>query len=73
MEESVTKGWGFPGTSRKCHYFTGSSMSLCGRWGFYFGPTEAPDSRNGPDDCAKCTKELVKIDAARAKGKGEAS
>jgi hypothetical protein len=54
-------GWGFPGNARKCHYFNGSSFSLCGKWGFFFGRTEPDTGLAGPDDCAACTKEIERL------------
>ena len=66
-EKSVTDraGWGSPGNSRKFHYFDADERtSLCGRWGFYFGPRDAPDARGGPEDCQACNLKLVKRDCA---------
>jgi len=57
-EEKEKEGWGFPAGSRKAHYFVGS-MSLCRRWGFYFGPLEQGND-GSPDNCPACMKALVK-------------
>jgi hypothetical protein len=59
MAESETKveGWGFPGASRKAHYFVGWE-SLCGRW-LYQGPlTPNQSDAKSPDDCAACRRKL---------------
>ena len=53
--DSVKKeGWGFPVTSRKAHYFI-DSMSLCNKWGFYFGPLEQGNDES-PDNCVVCMR-----------------
>ncbi|KKN37026.1 hypothetical protein LCGC14_0767860 [marine sediment metagenome] len=31
------EGWGFPAGSKKAHYFEANGMSLCRKYGFYFG------------------------------------
>ena len=58
MAEKVKEGWGFPGNSRKAHYFV-DSMSLCRRWGFYLGPLEQGND-DSPDNCPACMKALTK-------------
>lgn len=61
MADDLKEGWGFPGQSRKCHYFTASTRSLCGKWGFFRGEL-SPDSGNVepcPDDCRVCHKRLL--------------
>ena len=60
-EERV--GWGFPGASRKAHYFDGDLIALCGKW-MYSGPLE-PDEGTSKDDCAACRKKLDKAKATR--------
>ena len=55
------KGWGWPGASRKAHYFIGA-MSLCRKW-MYTGPLTANQGASSPDDCAACTKLLAKLEA----------
>lgn len=55
------EGWGFPTGSRKAHYFV-DSMSLCLRYGFYFGPLEQ-GADNSPDNCSSCVKKLAKQEA----------
>jgi hypothetical protein len=55
-----TEGWGFPGTSRKAHYFR-DTRSLCRRWGFYRGNLESEKpGKPSPDDCTTCRKALDK-------------
>lgn len=56
MSDEYKAGWGMPNNSRKAHYFP-SPTSLCGKYGFYFGPT-SPDTYKSPDDCAACRKIL---------------
>lgn len=58
MAAELPDGWGFPGNSRKCHYFRGLT-SLCGKWGFYMGQRE-PDEGKSKDDCAACRRALDK-------------
>lgn len=51
-------GWGFPGNSRKAHYFPEDTLtSLCGKWGFYAGHREA-DNSPSLDDCVGCRRKL---------------
>jgi len=50
------EGWGFPGSSRKAHYFV-DSTALCRKWGLYGGPLE-PDDKSSPDDCVACRRKL---------------
>ena len=59
MSEFVP-GWGLPNGSRKYHWFEAGGMSLCHRWGFYFGRTEPAAASKGPDDCSACWKILDK-------------
>jgi hypothetical protein len=59
-----TQGWGKPGCSRKWHYFKGP-MSICGNIGFYFGSVEK-GMDGSPDNCAKCMRELKKLQVATA-------
>lgn len=68
------EGWGFPGGSRKAHYFIidpGCSMakSLCGKYGFYGGPTEQGND-DSPDNCSPCKKKLKRIQDGRLKRNG---
>lgn len=53
----MNEGWGFPGGSRKAHYFVGT-VSLCRKWGFYHGPLTANQEGTSPDDCAGCRRAL---------------
>lgn len=58
MTEQEPAGWGFPANSRKAHYFeAGTSFSICGSYGFYFGRRE-PDDAPSPDDCKACRKKV---------------
>ena len=59
-----TSGWGFPNGSRKCHWFEADGRSLCGRYGFYRGPTDLDSGKPGPHDCAACWKKLAARRAA---------
>ena len=54
----IKEGWGFPGTSRKAHYFV-DMTALCKKWGFYNGPLEQGND-SSPDNCAACMKALAK-------------
>lgn len=54
----MKEGWGFPGRSKKAHYFV-DSMSLCRKWGFYYGSLEQGND-DSPDNCAACRRELAK-------------
>jgi hypothetical protein len=56
--DELKQGWGFPAGSRKAHYFV-DSMSLCRRWGFYYGPLEQGKD-DSPDNCPSCMKALIK-------------
>jgi hypothetical protein len=49
------KGWGRPMQSRRFHYFDNNSMSLCRKWGFYFGDAEDTHDDH-TDNCAVCQK-----------------
>lgn len=51
-EETLTEGWGWPGNSKKAHYFTPDRRALCGRWAF-----SGELSRDGylhGDQCVAC-------------------
>ena len=52
----VPQGWAFPNGSRKAHWFDGS-MSLCRKYGFYFGPVETGND-NSSDNCTECKRRL---------------
>lgn len=65
------EGWGSPASSRKAHYFIIEpgcviANSLCGKWGFYGGPTE-PANDDSPDNCSPCKKKLKRIRDGRLK------
>lgn len=49
----IKEGWGWPGLSRKAHYFR-KGRSLCGRWG-YFGELEQGNDDSN-DNCTACKK-----------------
>ena len=67
MTNGETKaGWGFPGTSRKAHYFV-NGMSLCRKWGFYLGPLEQGND-GSPDNCTTCMKALAKMKTKNESG-----
>lgn len=56
------EGWGWPGNSKKAHYFReGEIASLCGKWA-YTGPRESGND-GSPDNCAECKKRLAKVNA----------
>ena len=52
------EGWGLPEGCRKAHRFV-RGMSLCGRYGYYFGPL---DQRNddSTDKCVICKEKWEK-------------
>lgn len=52
------EGWGFPGQSRKAHYFV-DGTALCRKWGFYRGPVDQGND-DSPDNCSACMKALAK-------------
>lgn len=65
------EGWGFPGGSKKAHYFiiepgAAFTNSLCSKWGFYGGLTEQGND-DSPDNCSACKKMLKKIQEAKKK------
>jgi hypothetical protein len=61
-ETKIDRGWGFPGASRKAHYFV-NGMALCGKW-MYTGHLEADQGKSSPDDCAACRRALAKAAGA---------
>lgn len=62
---ALTEGWGWPGNSRKAHYFKmGEATSVCSRW-LYGGSRTAGDFKS-PDDCAPCRKWVDKHAASSA-------
>jgi hypothetical protein len=56
---SSSDGWGWPGLSRKAHYFVGS-RSLCGRWMYTGRRLAGPEAKPSPDDCKECGRRLAK-------------
>lgn len=52
-------GWGWPGLSKKAHYFLAGDMTaLCGRWAFT-GRREN-NNHTSKDNCAECKRRLAK-------------
>ena len=66
MTEVVRKGWGWPGASRKAHYFV-DARSLCAKWHFMGDLDDTMADAKGPDDCAECRKRYDRQAAALAK------
>ncbi len=58
----MDKGWGWPGDSRKAHYFVedNATRSLCGKWGFFCGRRDAATHLVTRDKCASCRRRLAK-------------
>lgn len=65
-EREIKEGWGFPMNSRKAHYFV-DGVSLCRKWGFFFGRFLEQGNDNSPDNCAACMKALPKHQAVQQK------
>ena len=60
--EIESKGWGFPGLSKKAHYFNaGDSISLCGEW--MFSGIRFDEMHEHPDNCKMCMKKREKQEA----------
>jgi hypothetical protein len=55
----VIEGWGWPGRTKKAHYFAGIK-SLCGEWkyGGYLKPGELKADCPVEDACKTCLKKL---------------
>lgn len=54
------EGWGWPGNSKKAHYFReGSISSICGKWA-YTGERESGND-SSLDNCADCKRRLEKM------------
>lgn len=64
MADEQRIGWGFPGASRKAHFFLDGFKSLCGKWAFT-GELEAPLDPGNANDCAECRRRLLKLDLRR--------
>lgn len=62
MSESQARfpaGWGWPGNSRKAHYFEkGETVSICSRM-MYAGERET-GANQSPDNCAECKRRYQK-------------
>ena len=58
-------GWGKSPVSRKWHWFDETHTSLCGKIGFYFGPTSQVETSGADvsDDCAECRRRKAKLPA----------
>ena len=53
------EGWGWPGNSKKAHYFEKNhNLSLCGKW-LYMGPREQGND-GSTDNCTSCRRALQK-------------
>lgn len=63
MSDDIKEGWGFPGNSRKAHYFV-DYMSLCRKW-LFKGSLEVDTGKTSPDDCAICRKKLEAKDVRK--------
>jgi hypothetical protein len=58
----VAQGWGWPGNSRKAHYFLdGELISLCGKW--MFAGVRHDTMHASPDNCIACRRRREKHDA----------
>jgi hypothetical protein len=58
--DKTKEGWGWPGNSKKAHYFI-NGHSLCQKW-LFLGVLDQPQETSdkpGPDDCAACHKKLL--------------
>jgi len=53
--KKMSEGWGWPGNSKKAHYFV-NGRSLCGSW-IYFGELEQGKD-DSSDNCPRCKKRL---------------
>lgn len=54
-------GWGFPGCTRKAHYFAkGEVISLCGKV-MYTGARE-DFGHASPDNCCECKRRRLKLE-----------
>jgi len=60
MSETLPKGWGWPGNSKKAHYFMeGSITAICGRWAYSGKRTDT--WHDSPDNCAECKRRRAKL------------
>ena len=58
---TTDQGWGFPGASRKCHYFREDGRALCGKRASIGMPKEMfspEDGETTTSDCAACRRKL---------------
>lgn len=58
MNRHGGSGWGWPAASKKAHYFSVGTVSLCGGW-MYSGQL-LDSNNNSPDNCVKCKKIVEK-------------
>lgn len=65
-------GWGWPGASRKPHFFFESFQSLCGKW-VYLGPVGTALDPGRESDCAACRKKVAKLALRRTGERIEAT
>lgn len=63
MPETPARGWGWPGASRKAHYFDDAPISLCGKWMFTGRLDDEGAEKPGPDDCKDCRRRYDKAHA----------
>lgn len=62
-KDKLNAGWGLMGVRgfARSHYFLAdSTVSLCGKRAFYFGP-RFDDNHNSVDNCAECKKRRERI------------
>jgi hypothetical protein len=59
MTPPAAKGWGWPGASKKAHYFV-DGRSLCMKWMFFGDVSDKEAGEPGPDDCAMCRRRYDK-------------
>ena len=53
-------GWGWPGASRKAHYFAeGASTSLCHGWAFTGSRFDEHDAHS--DNCKDCARRVLRL------------
>lgn len=61
----LAEGWGWPGNSRKPHYFkAGEATSVCGKW-MFTGQRDPDAGKPGRDDCTACSRKAFNREPAR--------
>lgn len=58
MSEEIKQGWGWPGSSKKAHYFQ-DKRSLCLKW-MYSGDLEQGNDQSS-DNCKDCMRRLTAL------------